>query len=397
MRFNWIFVNPIQKPGRSGSLYSVADPYAFNPLLVDPKSEKKPEEQVRDMIARAEGEGVHMMTDLVVNHCATDSRLLEEHPEWFLWEGKGKVAHPFAMDNGRKVVWKDLAKFDHQGTADKDGLFRYFLRLVEFLLELGFKAFRCDAAYQVPVAFWRRLIAETKAKSPDCLFFAETLGCSPEQTKETASAGFDYIFNSSKWWDYESPWLLEQYNLTREIAASVSFAESHDTRRLLEECGGNIDGVKQRYLFAAYFSAGVMMTMGFEFGFQKKLHVVTTRPEDWETTGVDLTPFITAVNRMKETFSILQEEAPTDTVGCNNRAVLLMRKRSARSNDVSLLVLNKDIHSRQSFFVESLDDLVRSGTPLADVSPEYRLEHVASPFACDLRPGQGIVLVTESS
>jgi starch synthase (maltosyl-transferring) len=40
MGFNWVFVNPIQQPGSSGSLYSIADYFAFNPLLLDPKSRK---------------------------------------------------------------------------------------------------------------------------------------------------------------------------------------------------------------------------------------------------------------------------------------------------------------------------------------------------------------------
>ena len=35
MGFNWIFINPIQFPGRSGSLYSIKDYFRLNPLLVD--------------------------------------------------------------------------------------------------------------------------------------------------------------------------------------------------------------------------------------------------------------------------------------------------------------------------------------------------------------------------
>ena len=167
---------------------------------------------------------------------------------------------------------------------------------MKFLIELGFQGFRCDAAYQVPRSLWERLIREIKKDHPEVLFLAETLGCQPEQTRKTASAGFDYIFNSSKWWDFYSSWLMKQYALTREIVPSIGFPESHDTARLCEEFQGNLEGVKQRYLFTALFSAGVMMPIGFEFGFRKKLHVVKTRPEDWEETGIDLTGFITSVN-----------------------------------------------------------------------------------------------------
>ena len=106
-----------------------------------------------------------------------------------------------------------------------------------------------------------------RAAHPEVTFIAETLGCSPEQTRDTAAAGFDWIFNSAKWWDYTSPWLMEQHELTRNIAPSIGFPESHDTQRLFAETDGNLEAQKQRYLFTALFSAGVMIPVGYEFGF----------------------------------------------------------------------------------------------------------------------------------
>ncbi len=394
MGFTWIFVNPIQLPGASGSIYSIKDYFSFNPLLVDTDSGVSPDEQVKEMISAAEGHGLKVMIDLVVNHCAVDASLIDLHPEWFLWEAKGRVAHPFAGEDGRKVIWKDLAKFDHRNTRDKEGLFRYFFRVVEFLIGLGFKGFRCDAAYQVPRNFWERLISETKGKYPGTLFFAETLGSPPDLTRKTARAGFDYIFNSSKWWDFSSPWLMEQYNLTRDIAPSISFPESHDTVRLCEELRGNIEGIKQRYLFVALFSAGVMVPMGFEFGFRKRMHVAKTRPEDWENAALDLMPFILQVNSLKSAHPLFQEDAPTWFLHQGNPNILLMWKASVQTQEECLFILNKDISRSQHFYVENIQKFLQAGAPLIDVSPGRRLDYIPAPFSYDLEPGQGIVLVT---
>ena len=394
MGFTWIFVNPIQLPGASGSIYSIKDYFCFNPLLVDPQSGISPREQLTKAIKTAEKFGLKFMVDLVINHCAADSDLTKSHPEWFLREPGGGIAHPFADENGKKVVWKDLAKFDHQNTRDKEGLFRFFLEVVKFLAEIGFRGFRCDAAYQVPKSLWERLIREARKTYPDLLFFAETLGTTPDLTRRTAGAGFDYIFNSSKWWDFESQWLMQQYNLTHEIAPSVSFPESHDTVRLCEELNGNTDGLKQRYLFSAVFSAGVMMPMGFEFGFRKKLHVVKTRPEDWEETGIDLTSFITAVNKLKAGHAIFQEDAPAAMMAHRNPRVLFMWKASTRTQEESLLMLNKDIQGMQSVYLENLQKYLQARAPLVDISPEYPLDFIPAPFSYDLRPGQGIVLIS---
>jgi starch synthase (maltosyl-transferring) len=394
MGFTWIFVNSIQRTGSSGSLYSIADYFDFNPLMVDQNSGKSPREQIKDVINAAGRTGLRMMVDLVINHCSVDSDLVKSHPEWLIWEAKGKISHPFADENGKKVVWKDLARFDHRNTRDKEGLYQFFFSIVNFLAELGFKGFRCDAAYQVPKSLWERLIRETKEIYPDLLFFAETLGTTPDQTRKTASAGFDYIFNSSKWWDFNSHWLMKQYALTRDIAPSISFPESHDTMRLCEELNGNLNGLKQRYFFSSMFSAGVMMPVGFEFGFRKKLHVVKTRPADWEETGIDLTSFITNVNKIKAEHIIFQEDAPTEILPQSNSNILLMWKASTRTQEESLFILNKDIHNKQSFYAESLKNFLQAGAPLVDISPEYSLDFIQVPFSYDFLPGQGKILIT---
>jgi starch synthase (maltosyl-transferring) len=342
----------------------------------------------------AEDQGLRVLIDLVINHCAADAEIIRKHPEWFFWESKGKVAHPYAMEDGKKVVWKDLAKFDHRNTRDKEGLFQFFLSITGHLAELGFRGFRCDAAYQLPRGLWERLIRETRNKYPDVLFLAETLGNPPDLTRKTASAGFDYIFNSSKWWDFRNPWLMEQYALTRDIAPSISFPESHDTVRLCEELNGNIDGLKQRYLFSAIFSAGLMMTMGYEFGFRRKPHVVKTRPSDWEETYVDLTLFIAKVNRMKAEHPLFQEEAPTSILYHENPNILLIWKASTKTSEEALIILNKDVYNKQHFYAENLQKYLQAGAPLMDISPEDPIDYIPTPFSYELWPGQGIVMIT---
>ena len=167
--FDWIFVNPIQKLGRSGSLYSIKDYFRINPALVTSRSAVPPEDQVRDMARTAEKLGLRLMIDLVINHCAYDSPLLKEHPEWFAKEGR-RIAHPFCLHDGEKIVWRDLARFDHSRTRDPEGLFQYCKKIVEYLIGLGFTGLRCDAAYQIPGAFWKRLIEEVRRRPEIAVF-----------------------------------------------------------------------------------------------------------------------------------------------------------------------------------------------------------------------------------
>lgn len=357
MGFDWVFVNPVQSPGLSGSIYSIKDYYALNPLLVDTASPLPPDEQLSTTIREAGALGLSVMTDLVVNHCAIDSRLVSEHPGWFVHDKEGNVMHPFAMDGGRKVVWGDLAKFDHKSTAHKEALYKYFYALVEHLIGLGFRGFRCDAAYQIPVSFWRKLIRKTKAKHPGVVFAAETLGCSPRDTLKTARAGFDYIFNSSKWWDFKGPWLMEQYRLVSPECPGISFPESHDTVRLAEEFQGDEARLRRNYLFSALFSAGVMITQGFEHGFRKRLDVVRTRPSDMEDISIDLSRFITEINMLKKSSPLLNMDASMEVYRHKaNENILLMAKKSPKEG-AALVAINTDTISAQRFRAGDINTL----------------------------------------
>lgn len=394
MGFDWVFVNPIQKTGRSGSLYSIADYFAINKDFLNPNAPVSPKEQVLAMVAEAERHGLSMMIDLVINHCAVDSSLLKEHPEWFLHEGK-KIANPFCVEaDGTKVVWYDLAQFDHEHAPERAKLLDYCVKLVLHLVSLGFRGFRCDAAYQLPNAVWKQLIARVRREHPETIFVAETLGCSPEQTKATASAGFDAIFNSSKWWDFNGAWLLDQYNLTREVVPSISFPESHDTERLFSESCGNPNAMKQRYLFSALFSAGVMIPIGFEYGFRSRLDVVNTRPEQWESPNVDLTHFIAQINRIKDDYPVFRSEGPIERLETSNDAILMLHKRVPKGEGEALLVINKDPWNRQTLHVDDLYRYLSTPAPLLDVSPEWPMTYLPTPFEFDLAPGMGRILVT---
>lgn len=394
MGFEWIFINPVQQLGASRSLYSIADYFRLNTALVDSASAASPDEQFRAALGQAHGLGLKVMIDLVINHCAIDSPLTREHPEWFVRGADGRVANASCEHDRKKVVWKDLAQFDHRHSRDADGLYQYCLRVVEHLLAQGIDGFRCDAAYQVPREFWQRLIRDVKSRHPQTCFVAETLGCNADQTKETARAGFDFVFNSSKYWNFQDWWLIAQYNLIRETAPSISFPESHDTPRLLAEFHGNVNAVKQRYLFAALFSAGVMIPIGFEFGFQKPLHVINTTPADWETGGPDLCGYIGKVNALKKSHPAFCEESSTNILQNSNPNVLLLWKASSQQQREALLILNKDPWNYQDFYTDHFRHFIQSGAPLKDISPEYPLDYIHEPFHYGLRPGQGIVLVT---
>ena len=143
------------------------------------------------------------------------------------------------------------------------------------------------------------------------------------------------MFNSSRWWDFRSPWLLDQEDVLARLAPTVGFPEDHNTGRLAAEIGSDDPQeierhYRFRYLFAAAFSTGVLMPMGFEHGCRRPLNPVDTRPEDWraETASplIDITGFVGEVNAAKASAPALTSPRPQRRVTAPSaRVVGLMR------------------------------------------------------------------------
>jgi starch synthase (maltosyl-transferring) len=387
--FTWIFLNPINTPGLSGSLYAIKDYFSFNPRFYPESGDS--EAALVHFLKAARGRGLKVMLDLVINHTAIDSPLVTQHPEWYAKDDKGKIMHPGAIDpaDATKVtVWGDLAELEYWPPPDPAGLLHFFDGVVSKYLRLGFMGFRADAAYKIPGDFWGRLIGEARNLEPKAQFFAETLGCRLEECSQLSASGFDFLYNSSKWWDFQEPWCLEQYNTFRHLAPSVSFPESHDTERLAAESSGAPEVARQRYLFSAYFSSGLMIPVGYEYGFKKRLNVVQTRPQDWETPTYDLSSFIKGVNRMKKTCPVLLEEGPQTRVNPEGEpVVLLLKSRKSRKGRV-LAVINATTETQAVAIPDLIELLGKPVQAWRDLTPDTVPLKLRSPVEFTLPPAR---------
>jgi starch synthase (maltosyl-transferring) len=368
MGFNWLYINSIHYPGFSGSLYAVKHHYRVNPQFLPTDTEKDDLAVLEQTLRGFRDLGLWPMMDLVINHSSRDCPLTQEHPAWYVHDEHGEIVSPFARDpdDPEKVtVWGDLAEIDNEGSSDREALWAYWAELVKRYLRLGFKGFRCDAAYKIPSALWRYLVEEAASIDSEAMFFAETLGCAEEEALALHDAGLHYFFNSSKWWDFMQPWCLEQHKKFGRIAPSISFPESHDTTRLAADTGGNEAVQRQRYAFAASFSAGLMMPIGYEFGFKKKLDVVSTRPTDWETASFDLQRFIKKVNKLKIEHPLLHGEGKLKMVTSDKNALLLERRSQQAPGQLAWVLINK---SKDRQTTVTPDDIA--------LTPRHRLHRI---------------------
>jgi starch synthase (maltosyl-transferring) len=350
MRFNAIYLNPVTRSGGSRSLYAVADYEQLDPRF-DDGSGLPSKEQLRRFIVEAGKRDLSVYMDLVVNHTANDSALVRAHPGWYRRDANGMVEAPYAVDPtdpanlAKRTVWGDLAELDYSERPERREMIAFFDGVVRRAVELGFAGFRCDAAFKLPSDVWKALIHAARARDDRTLFLAETLGAPLDEIRQLRSAGFDYFFNSSKWWDFRSKWLLEQYEQLRRIAPSIAFPESHDTPRLaaereITEVAAAERAYRFAYGFAALFSSGVMMPMGFEIGARKALNVVSSSLADVEEPWIDLRAYVAAIHEIKAAQPAFNEEGPQRRLDLHTDRALGLVRRTADGGRAAVTLLN---------------------------------------------------------
>ena len=356
MGFDTVYVNPFHLAGCSRSLYSIKDT-----TLLDPRFQNTPDdgdEAIKLFCDEARRNDLIVMIDLVVNHAARDSVLVETRPELFAREADGGLVTPWAADigaEGGKVFLArprsfQLRRSGNEPQADQSlgRLRRPFPRSRYLVIPL-----RCGAYGPGRGVVGAHLQSEDAR--PRLRFSRRDLGCTVERTSETAQVGFDYIMSNFAYSDFEHLHVLEEYERLHTLAPSVAFPESHDTDRLAARFDArDTDGIARelifRYMLAAFFSTGVMMPMGYEWGYRKRLDVAKSSPHDQEQTGVDISLQIAEVNRLRRGLSALNVEGDQTRLSAPHDPVLVLLRGDENlmqhSEHVSLVVANVSDASR---------------------------------------------------
>ncbi|MBN8530885.1 MAG: hypothetical protein J0L97_03355 [Alphaproteobacteria bacterium] len=345
-----------------------------------------PESVMRDWTRAAREHGLRPMADLVLNHVSklhpwviaedtllTESRLhgarfetgddgllrrvvvnAGTEQEWsfaplFKRYGNGYPAYAGEQDG---KLWDDVVPFHWENPEVRPVLLEKFHRLAEYFMDLGFRGFRCDAAYHVPGDAWQEIITHARdyaarVHDADLRFLAETVGGKDYEVRRLQGVGFDHSLNSlgflrpdgkdashffreAEWFLYTEPQLL------KDIGPAVGFTSSHDTatdaQRLMDigihQEEAVISAIKRQIALVTLLSPG-----GFYYVAGSQ-NVVRDRMNVWdpiiktpagepkymlredgyggpaEGNRHDLTPYIKHIIELRKSFPVLNQ--PSD-------------------------------------------------------------------------------------
>jgi hypothetical protein len=104
-----------------------------------------------------------------------------------------------------------------------------------------------------------------------------------------------------------------------------------------------------------------MIPIGFEYGFRKRLHVVSTRASDWERPAFDLTAYIGEVNAMKASLPILNEEGSQRFQQFGDGRLVGLVRRPMRGQGWVFILMNADPWNAARGWVGNLETDVNGG------------------------------------
>jgi starch synthase (maltosyl-transferring) len=110
-----------------------------------------------------------------------------------------------------------------------------------------------------------------------------------------------------------------------------------------------------------------MMPMGFEYGWSRRLDVVSTRDDEPEPKRFDLSKFIAEVNAMKAAIPALNEEGPQSLLSDPDDPLVMLERRTERGGERAYILVNT--HEREPGEVALQNLPVSANINLTDVSP----------------------------
>jgi starch synthase (maltosyl-transferring) len=245
--FDTVLSGPLYQRGDGASIFTALDFERLDPEL---GLGDNPAEAIAMLVAAAKDFELKFMLDLVVDRVAVDRE-----------EAKQSAADP-------RLSPQQMGTKSVNFLADVQHISSWRERLVS-LAKLGVAGFRCMGIGRVAPEVWSDLITHTRSFKPETIFIAWTPGSAFADRQALNGCGMDGSFSSLAWWDMEERWIMDEYQIQRELGYQVAFPEAPFGKRIAHGTDG-CEVLKRKALralkLASKFTSGLMMPMGFEYG-----------------------------------------------------------------------------------------------------------------------------------
>ncbi|MDW8238092.1 MAG: alpha-amylase family glycosyl hydrolase [Acidobacteriota bacterium] len=319
----WLMpIHPIGKEkrkGRLGSPYSVSDYYKVNP-------EFGTFEDFKNLVRAAHALELRIILDMVANHTAWDHPWLQQHPEWYTRDERGRVVSPVED-------WSDVADLNYDNPNVRramNQIMRYWVR------ETDVDGFRCDVAELVPLDFWQTTRSELNKLKP-LLMLAE--GEKPELHVN----GFDLTY---AWNVYKALVNIFEKNgsarLIHDALRDEAWNFPRNSLRLRFTCNHDEnawrapaiklfgpEGAKAAAVLTVCLPGVPLLYNGQEVGHDEPLPLFEKAPIQWHEDRFAMRPFYRELLRARrDTPALIEGEMEWVSAGAEDAVVAFYRRHA---------------------------------------------------------------------
>ena len=319
----------------------------------------------------ARSEGLKLFLDLDISVVDAESIRITEHPDWFEPSAPG-AALQFGAENNACDNWWD--------------------ERIKLLQAAGVSGFRCTGLEKILQAVWRRITSAAKERVPSTVFMAWTPGLAPPAIAALRGSGFDFAFSSSSWWDFKAGWLDQDAERVALIGPAIAMAEPLDDFRCADlDAEGRAS--RRALMFAAHYSPGWLVPMGFEYGAGSWLHRLPAddRPGAFKrlqrAPSFELTEQITQANAARRHRGDAKSKASARLISSPDAKLAVLARPRAEGNALVLAINPSLVDKAQMPAASFLPLLGDAGVTLAGLGINAAQELTpASSFV--LTPGE---------
>lgn len=209
--------------------YDTVDHFSIDRRLGD-------ESDLTRLIEQATARGVRVLLDGVFNHVGRSFFAFADvqangarspYASWFVPAGDG-----YRVFEGHEP----LVTLDHTEPAVAD----YVTSVLTYWMDRGVDGWRLDAAYSMPVEFWRTVTDRVRSRFPEAWFSGEVIH--GDYTALVERGGLDTVTQYELWkaiWSslndrnfHELAWTLGRHGELLDVFAPQTFVGNHDVTRL---------------------------------------------------------------------------------------------------------------------------------------------------------------------
>ena len=302
-------IGEIARKGGLGSPYSITDYFAINP-------EFGTLEDFTRLVERAHLLELKIMLDMVFNHTAHDSVILQSHPDWYHCDSQGQPITTVPE-------WSDVIDLDYSHAA----LWDYLIAVLEYWVKLGVDGFRCDVASIVPLDFWLKARAAMDKTNPNIIWLAESVEAHwvvqrrSQGLRASSDSEIYQAFDITYDYDVFDAWLnclhgkldtrtyLDLLRLQDSIYPQnyikMRYVENHDNQRVMALAANRAQALAWT-AFQAFNKGAWLIYAGQESGCEHLPSLFERDPIEWG--NYELSDFIQRLTLMKKHPAMQQGE-----------------------------------------------------------------------------------------